>query len=104
MSKLRAGFVVASLCVCAAAASAQTPQDATIVDPDAHKIALDNEHVRVLQAMASPGWKSPMHSHPPLLLVSLGTARVRMTYPDGKKELFDLRPGSIFWINGVVHS
>jgi quercetin dioxygenase-like cupin family protein len=104
MSKVRACFVVACLFAGAAVASAQTPQDATVVDGDAHKVALDNEHVRVLQVLASPGWKSPMHSHPPLVLVSLGTGRVRMTYPDGKKEIFDLRPGSIFWLDGIAHS
>lgn len=104
MSKVRTFLVGASFCVGVAATSAQTVPDATVVDPDVHKVALENEHVRVLQALASPGWKSPMHSHPPLLLVSLGTGRVRFTYPDGKKELFDLRPGSLFWIDGIEHS
>jgi predicted NUDIX family NTP pyrophosphohydrolase len=45
-----------------------------------------------------------MHSHPPLLLVSLGTARVRFTYPDGKTQILDLRPGAVFWIDGVEHA
>jgi hypothetical protein len=104
MSKVRACLVAASLCFGVATTGAQTVQDSTIVDPDAHKVALENEHVRVLQVLADPGWKSAMHSHPPLLLVSLGTARVRFTYPDGKKEIFDLRPGTVFWIDGVEHA
>lgn len=104
MSKVRALLVGASLCVCLLAASAQTAPDATVVDPDAHQVVLENEHVRVLQVLASPGWKSPMHSHPPLLLTSIGTGRVRFTYPDGKKQIFDLRPGSVLWIDGVEHA
>ena len=103
MLKLRALLGVASLCAGVASASAQTP-DATLVDPDAHQVTLDNEHVRVLQVLASPGWKSAMHSHPPLLLVSLGTGRARFTYPDGKKQIFDLRPGAVMWIPGLEHS
>jgi quercetin dioxygenase-like cupin family protein len=86
-----------------AAANAQTVQDATIADPDAHQVVLDNEHVRVLRALAAPGHKSPMHSHPPLLGVSLGTGRVRFTLADGKKQIFDLNPGTVFWIDGTQH-
>ena len=104
MSKVRAFLVGASLCVAAAAASAKTIPDSTIVDPDVHQVVLENEHIRVLQGLGSAGRKSPMHSHPPLLLVSLGTARVRVTYPDGKTQILDLRPGTVFWIDGVEHS
>jgi len=104
MSRVRAFLVVASLCVGALGASAQTAPDAVIVDPEAHQVVLDNEHVRVLQAMASTGAKSPMHSHPPLLLVSLGTARIRLTLPDGAKRILDLRPGAVIWVDATEHS
>jgi len=102
MSKLFGSFVVAALGV--TAASAQTIPDSTVADPVVHRVVLENEHVRVLQALASPGWKSAMHSHPPTVIISIGTARVQMTYADGKKELFDIRPGQVFWIDGAEHS
>ena len=104
MSTLRVFLVGTSFCIGVAAASAQTAPDSTVVDPDVHQVVLENEHVRVLQALAPAGTKSPMHSHPPLLLVSLGTARVRITYPDAKTQNLDLRPGTVFWIDGVEHS
>jgi hypothetical protein len=104
MSVIRAMAVGASFLVGVAAASAQTAPDATIADPDAHQVALENDHVRVLQALARTGAKSPMHSHPPLLVVSLGTARVRFTDPAGKTQISDLRPGTVFWIDGIEHS
>ena len=97
MSKVGAFLVVALFYVGVAAASAQTAPDSTVVDPDVHQVVLENEHVRVLQALAPAGTKSPMHSHPPLLLVSLGTARVRFTSPDGTKQIVDLRPGAVIW-------
>ena len=104
MSKVRAFLVGASLCLGASAASAQTIPDSTVVDGEFHQVVLENEHVRVLQVLAAPGRKSPMHSHPPLLLVSLGTARVKFTYPDAKTQIFDLRPGTLLWVDGVEHA
>jgi hypothetical protein len=102
--KVHALLIGAFLCAGAATASAQTAPDATVVDADAHQVVLDNEHVRVLTAMGPAGRKSPMHSHPPLVLVSLGTARVRFTLPDGKKPMLDLRPGTVIWIDGTEHA
>jgi quercetin dioxygenase-like cupin family protein len=104
MSKTHVVLAVALLVAGATSASAQAIQDAVVVDPDAHRVALDNEHVRVLRALGAHGQKSAMHSHPPLVLVSLGTGRVRFTFPDGKKELFDLYPGMVVWIDGAQHA
>lgn len=106
MLKARALLVGTLFCVGVAVstANAQTAPDATVADPVAHQVVLENEHVRVLQALAPTGYKSPMHSHPPLLVVSLGTGRVRFTLPDGKKQILDVRPGTIFWIDGVEHA
>jgi hypothetical protein len=103
MSRVSAWVVAGSLFVGGVAANAQTVQDATIADPDVHQVVLDNEHVRVLRALAASGYKSPMHSHPPLLGVSLGTGRVRFTLADGKKQIFDLSPGTVFSIDGIQH-
>lgn len=105
MSKLvKLLVVVAALGFGAAVAGAQEIKDSTIADPDVHQVVLENDHVRVLRALASEGYKSPMHSHPPLLIVSLGTARVRLTLPDGKKPILDLSPGQVIWIDGTEHS
>jgi hypothetical protein len=78
-------------------AVAQKAKDATIVDPDVHHVVLENEHVRVLDARVAPGWKSPMHSHPPILLVSIGSGRFKLTSPEGKTQILDFYPGMVFW-------
>ena len=87
-----------------AAAWAQQIKDSTIVDPDVHQVVFENDHVRVLEARAAHGTKSPMHSHPPLLVVSIGSARVKFTSPEGTKQILDLRPGMVLWLDGVEHS
>ena len=45
-----------------------------------------------------------MHTHPPLVAVSLGKARLRMTTPDGKSMIFDLNPAQAIWMENVEHS
>ncbi|GAB2663660.1 hypothetical protein [Kribbella swartbergensis] len=76
---------------------AQKPQHATIVDPDAHQVLFENEHVRVIQARASHGWKSAMHSHAPMLVVNLGSGRQKVTWADGTTQIVDLNPGAVVW-------
>lgn len=83
---------------------AQDVEDATVAAPGAHSVEFENEHVRVISALAAPGHKSPMHSHPPLVVISLSTARVKMQNPDGSEAYLNVRPGSVFWSDSTAHS
>ncbi|MBI4466266.1 MAG: hypothetical protein HY656_02410 [Acidobacteria bacterium] len=85
-------------------AVAQKAKDSTIVDPDVHQVVFENDHVRVLEARAAHGAKSPMHSHPPMLIVSIGSARVKFTSPEGTTQIVDVHPGRVLWLDGVEHS
>jgi quercetin dioxygenase-like cupin family protein len=78
--------------------------DAVAVDPDVHQVILENDHVRVYDARAAKGRRSPMHSHPSLVFVSIGTARLNMTLPDGKSVVFDTYPGQAIWMDNPEHS
>ncbi len=98
------GIVFSFLLGMALVATAQRSRDGVVVDPDAHNVVLENEHVRVLEARASHGRKSPMHSHPSLVLVSVGSARAKLTFPDGKSAILDLRPGQVLWLENPEHS
>jgi hypothetical protein len=85
-------------------AQTQRAKDSVIVDPDVHKVILENEHVRVLDARVSPGWKSAMHSHPPMVLVSLGNGRFKATGPDKQTQILDFNPGMVIWRESTEHS
>jgi quercetin dioxygenase-like cupin family protein len=85
-------------------ALAQNIKDAVAVDPMHHHVIMENDRVRVFEVLAAPGDKSPMHSHPPLVAVSLSKARLRMTTPDGKSSIFDLNPAQVLWMENVQHS
>jgi quercetin dioxygenase-like cupin family protein len=100
------------LCVClislgfnfSALAEERAP-DSVEIHPDVHHVLLENEHVRVFRALAAAGDTSPMHSHPPFVLISLGQARLRLTMPDGESVIFDLLPGDVRWLgDGLEHS
>ena len=84
--------------------SAQSSDDAVSVDPAVHNVIMENDFFRVFDARASKGTKSPLHTHPPMVLVSLGKARFRMTQADGKTSIFDLNPGQALWVEGAHHS
>lgn len=85
-------------------AAAQRARDAVAIDPDVHNVLMENEHVRVFEARASHGRKSPMHTHPSLVLVSVGSARVKLTLTDGKTSILDLKPGQVMWLENPEHS
>ena len=72
------------------AQSAQGARDAVVVDPTHHHVVMENDRVRVFEVQAEPGDKSPMHTHPPIVVISMDTARIRMTTPDGKSSIIDL--------------
>lgn len=84
---------------------AQKAKDAVVIDPDAHRVVLENEHVRVFEARASQGARSPMHSHPPFVFIALDTARLKFGLPDGTTSIFDTHPGQVVWMaDGAQHS
>ena len=104
MSKVLSLIVVATLCLSLAPAAAEEIQDATIAASGAHSVVMENEHVRVISALASAGHNSPMHSHPPAVVISLETARIKLTNSDGTEVILNLRPGTVFWSDGAEHS
>ncbi|HEU0225806.1 MAG TPA: hypothetical protein VFR29_10255, partial [Steroidobacteraceae bacterium] len=53
----------------------------------------------------SHGRRSPMHSHPPSLLVSQDWIRLKLTLTDGKTAIHDFHPGQVLWLpQGGEHS
>ncbi|MRH90583.1 hypothetical protein GFY24_24610 [Nocardia sp. SYP-A9097] len=78
-------------------APAQQHQHATVMDPDAHPVLFENEHVRVIHSRASQSWQSPMHSHLPMVVISLGSGRQKVTFGDGTEQIVDLNPGLVVW-------
>ncbi|MEX2600731.1 MAG: hypothetical protein WD355_03725 [Balneolaceae bacterium] len=84
--------------------TSEDPNDAVSVDPTHYNVIMNNEHVRVFEALASPGAGSAMHTHPPTVMVSLEKSRFRTTDSDGSSMISDLNPAQVFWMDGATHS
>ena len=82
-------------------------QDAVQSQPQAFRVAFENDRLRVLEYNGRPGMGvcgDGMHSHPANLAVMLSTGKVRMKMPDGKVEVHSDTPvGAVFWSEGETH-
>ena len=60
------------------------------------KVILENDKVRVKEAIFVPGDKKPgMHTHEyPHVGVPLDAGTLKFNYPDGKTETLELKPGT----------
>ena len=79
-------------------------QDPVKVAATHYTVVLDNPSVRVLKANVAAGAKTPMHSHPDSVVISLGTAKVRFTTPDGKSEENELPSETAMYTPAHTHS
>lgn len=100
----RLSFVVSLLIAAPVIAAAQGSPDAVAVDPTHHNVLFENDHVRVFRALASPGDRSPMHTHPSFVFVGLGTARLRLATPAATNVIFDIHPEQVLWMENAEHS
>ena len=78
-------------------------QDAVKVDPVHYKIISENAQVRVLHVHYGPHQKSVMHSHPDGVIVFLNGGKVKFTFPDGKTEIREMKPGEAQYTPHMVH-
>lgn len=77
--------------------------DATVVDPDGHRVTFENEVVRVVEVRAATGSHIPMHSHPPRVIIAVGAYRLKSIDPEGNARILDRRPGQVFWSDHEEH-
>jgi beta-alanine degradation protein BauB len=95
-------MLLATLLLLVAAGAAS--QDVAKVSPETHRVLLENEHVRVFDVRVKPGEKVGMHSHPPGILYYLSDAKLKITYPDGKTEVREVKSGTAVWSEAVTHA
>ena len=67
---------------------------------DTIKVIVENDKVKVTEYVSNPGKDicgKGKHTHAPHLSILLTDAKVTVTSPDGKTQIFDLKAGSTFW-------
>jgi quercetin dioxygenase-like cupin family protein len=64
-------------------AGGATAQDLVQVAPDIAKVEYEDASIRVVRSHYEPGASSPMHSHPPRVVITLLPATLELRRPDG---------------------
>ena len=70
---------------------------ASAAEKNSSKVVLENDKVRVKEAVFVPGDKKPgMHTHEyPHVGVTIDGGTLQFNYPDGKTETAELKPGRV---------
>jgi mannose-6-phosphate isomerase-like protein (cupin superfamily) len=84
--------------------SGLSAQDAEKATPNVVKLKLENERVRVLEALSNPGDKENMHSHPANIVYIIEGGKLRITTPDGKTTEVEFKTGDTLWREPVTHA
>ena len=60
--------------------------------------------VRVVDVRIQPGQKVAMHSHPANVVYFVTDAKFKLTFPDGKTALREIKAGTALWSGPVTHA
>jgi len=79
-------------------------RDPARLDPKYHTVDFENDRVRVLRTVLEPHIKSPMHEHPPYVVVYVTELHTTMALSDGRLVDNVRRKGEIAWRDAMQHS
>jgi quercetin dioxygenase-like cupin family protein len=88
------------IALCPRAAFAQDP---AVVNPSSITVKLENDSVRVMEAVMKPGFREKLHSHPGYVMYVLSGGKVRLHYPDGQTRDSEFEAGATFYSDPVTH-
>lgn len=78
--------------------------DVLVAAKNAYQLLLENDSVRVMEVRLKPGQKALMHNHPNSHVVYVKTdSRLKLTFPDGKDNVIDLKAGQTLWLDAGPH-
>jgi quercetin dioxygenase-like cupin family protein len=84
--------------------SQDDPLDPIRVAGDTHKLAFENQFVRVLDVHLPPGKVEPRHRHPHGMSIYFTDWTARVTVDGGQPELRDRKAGTFAWSDAVTHT
>lgn len=99
---LLAGLAVSGLLVLAGARVAPA-QDPAVVNAKTVQVKLENDRVRVLEAILQPGEKEQLHSHPAYVTYVIAGGTIRNHLADGKTAEAVLKAGDVLYREPVTH-
>jgi quercetin dioxygenase-like cupin family protein len=79
-------------------------EDPVKVCPEAYKVLLETDRIRVCEVHAKAGSKSPMHGHPESVIYFLSDAKVKHVLPDKTVVEYEQRKGTVMESPALQHS
>lgn len=76
--------------------------DPAFTDPEHYRVILDNDRVRVLEYLDTPGDSTHLHHHPDSVLVPLTNFRRRIHTGD-REVVVALEPHAVRWLDAQEH-
>ena len=78
-------------------------QDPAVVNAKTVQVKMENERVRVLEAILQPGEKEQLHSHPAYVTYVIAGGTVRNHIAGGTTVEAVLKTGDVLYRDAVVH-
>ena len=78
-------------------------QDPAVVNAKTIQVRLENDRVRVLEALLPPGAKEQMHSHPAYVVYVLNGGKIRNHDADGKTTEGAFATGDVIYREPLTH-
>jgi len=78
--------------------------DPVTVAPQQYRVVFENARVRVLAFRGAPGDRWGLHSHPDMVVVSLGDYQVRNVVTGHAPTVRRARAGEVTWIAACEHT
>lgn len=84
--------------------AAEDPLDPVRVAADTHRVALENQFVRVLDVHLPPGKVEPRHRHPHGMSVYFTDWEAKVTADGQPAEVHPRKAGTFAWNEAVIHT
>jgi quercetin dioxygenase-like cupin family protein len=79
-------------------------QDPAVVNSKTIHVRMENDRVRVLEAILPPGVKEAVHSHPAYVIYVLEGGRYRNYAADGKTSEGTFKTGDVIYRDPLTHA
>ena len=99
----RMGLLATSVLSLFVTVGATRSLDPAVVNPHTVRVTLENEHVRVFEAVLKPGEKEALHSHPRTVIYVIDGGRMRNHSVNGTAAESELTPGQTMYREPLTH-
>jgi mannose-6-phosphate isomerase-like protein (cupin superfamily) len=103
MPRMKMGLLVTSALALFLAIGAARSLDPAVVNPHTVNVTLENEHVRVFEAVLKPGEKEALHSHPRTVVYVIEGGRMRNHPERGTATESELTAGQTMYREPLTH-